>query len=179
MGRVGSYLLVAAISGALGAFLALHVVPSGGVAHERYGRPSADELKRALAGIESALGTISDHLARTAEAELGGARSRRVGAEGADRGADSEDAEGAHAAPDRQVAHPDRVAQLAHWDEQPGLRLKWMFAGEIEALSWFGTPDRVYTSESAVNEYWEYGRSADGEGRRTLVFSRGRLIDVR
>jgi hypothetical protein len=71
----------------------------------------------------------------------------------------------------------DRVRELAAWKDSTELRIRWLFKGEAVVLGNFGAPDRVYLVAGVPCEYWEYGIGA--EEKRTLVFSRGRLVEVR
>jgi len=71
----------------------------------------------------------------------------------------------------------EHLRELDSIDSDSGSRRRWLLLNEKAALQHFGTPIRVYTVQDGTAEFWEYERG--GEKTRTLVFNRGRLIDIR
>lgn len=78
--------------------------------------------------------------------------------------------------PEPRAERLAKLGELGEWEENQALRRQWMFTSERQALNWFGTPDEVSTNGS--NETWVYEGREESEGRRFLMFSRGRLIRI-
>lgn len=83
----------------------------------------------------------------------------------------------------RDIASPAPAPNDAHlreletWDTDPTSRRKWLFLSARSAMEHFGIPTRVWTSQGASSEFWDY--DLGGGRQRTLVFNSGRLIEVR
>ena len=78
----------------------------------------------------------------------------------------------------------ERLRDLHGFMGDASVRQRWLFTGQQEALSWFGTPTLVYTPGGS-EEMWEYelpnGVDEDGDEATVeyrLMFVHGRLAQV-
>jgi hypothetical protein len=135
-------------------------------------------LERRMAQLGSAIDRLSESVAAgTAAAH---AASLPVSAGGsATSPRDDEDAIGAV----RDLGSPlplpneQRLSELSAASSDGTHRRRLLFAREHDVLQHLGGPSRVWTAQGGSAEYWEY-ETASGQ-KLTLVFHRGRLIDVR
>ena len=76
----------------------------------------------------------------------------------------------------------ERIGELRGWNEDSRVRQQWMFVSDRQALTFFGTPNRVSVDRGL--EFWWYDvTERDEEGEEVtravgLGFHRGRLIQL-
>ena len=69
----------------------------------------------------------------------------------------------------------DEVGDLGRWEDNEGLRARWLLVSEASVLAWFGAPDAVYPDGGG--ERWEYRRLVRGVRRNlSIALHRGRVV---